>query len=201
MVCGTCEEWQFHHEIGPQAITSHYVRSSESGTITLPTLGANASVKTAAALHFAAGILNLVCLVHPSKSKILPHCIVIYDESRTSSNSFCTRTPPIFPLMPPSLKTMIIHDYAFEGAKNSNTWTWLIKIIESQYVIRFFQAAKKNMPKLMRVFNCERASLLCINDIANSFASFEQKFGWRISKKYWNPPGWHWGAAVSFVLQ
>ena len=50
-------EWQFHHKIGPQAITSHYVRSSESGTITLPTLGANTSVKTAAALHFAAGIL------------------------------------------------------------------------------------------------------------------------------------------------
>ena len=121
MVCGTREEWQFHHKIGPQAITSHYVRSSESGTITLPTLGANASVKTAAALHFAAGILNLVCLVHPSKSKILPHCIVIYDESRTSSNSFCTRTPPIFPLMPPSLKTMIIHDHASAGAKISYT--------------------------------------------------------------------------------
>ena len=121
MVCGTCVEWQFHHKIGPQAITSHYVRSSESGTITLPTLGANTSVKTAVALHFAAGILNLACLVHPSKSKILPHCIVIYDESRTSSNSFCTRTPPIFPLMPPSLKTMIIHDHASEGAKNSNT--------------------------------------------------------------------------------
>ena len=69
MVCGTCVEWQFHHEIGPQAITSHYVRSSESGTITLPTLGANA-----VALHFAAGILNLACLVHPSKSKILPRC-------------------------------------------------------------------------------------------------------------------------------
>ena len=44
-----------------------------------------------------------------------------YDESRTSSNSFCTRTPPIFPLMPPSLKTMIIHDHASAGAKNSNT--------------------------------------------------------------------------------
>ena len=121
MVCGTCEEWQIHHKIGPQAISSHYVRSSESGTINLPTLGANASVKAAAALHFAAGILNLVCLVHPSKSKILPHCIVIYDESRTSSNSFCTRTPPIFPLMPPSLKTMIIHDHASAGAKISYT--------------------------------------------------------------------------------
>ena len=121
MVCGTCEEWQFHHKIGPQAISSHYVRSSESGPITLPVLGAIASVKTVVALHFAAGILNLVCLVHPSKSKILPHCIVIYDESRTSSNSFCTRTPPIFPLMPPSLKTMIIHDYASEGAKISYT--------------------------------------------------------------------------------
>ena len=73
MVCGTCEEWQFHHKIGPQAISSHYVRSSESGPITLPVLGANASVKTVVALHFAAGILNLACLVHPSKSKILPH--------------------------------------------------------------------------------------------------------------------------------
>ena len=121
MVCGTCEEWQIHHKIGPQAISSHYVLSSESCTITLPVLGANTSVRTVVALHFAAGILNLVCLVHPSKSKILPHCIVIYDESRTSSNSFCTRTPPIFPLMPPSLKTMIIHDHASEGAKNSNT--------------------------------------------------------------------------------
>ena len=95
--------------------------AQESGTITLPTLGANTSVKTAVALHFAAGILNLACLVHPSKSKILPHCIVIYDESRTSSNSFCTRTPPIFPLMPPSLKTMIIHDHASAGAKISYT--------------------------------------------------------------------------------
>ena len=123
MVCGTCVEWQFHHKIGPQAITSNYVRSSESGTITLPTLEANTSVKIAAALHFAAGILNLAlaCLVHPSKSKILPHYSHIYDESRTSSNSFCTRTPPIFPLMPPSLKTMIIHDHASAGAKISYT--------------------------------------------------------------------------------
>ena len=90
MVCGTCVEWQFHHKIGPQAITSHYVRSSEIGTITLPTLGANTSVKTAAALHFAAGILNLACLVHPSKSKILPHYSHIYDESSQG------RVPTVF---------------------------------------------------------------------------------------------------------
>ena len=69
MVCGTCEVRQFHHKNGPQAITSHYVCSSESGTITLPTLEANTSVKTVAVLHFAAGILNLAQLVLPSKSK------------------------------------------------------------------------------------------------------------------------------------
>ena len=118
---GLVKNDNFITKIGPQAISSHYVRSSESDPITLPVLGANTSVRTVVALHFATGVLNLACLMHPSKSKILPHCIVIYDESRTSSNSFCTRTPPILPLMPPSFKTMIIHDYASEAAKNSNT--------------------------------------------------------------------------------
>ena len=76
MVCGTCEEWQFHHKIGPQAISSHYVRSSESGPITLPVLGANASVKTVVALHFAAGILNLACLALCTHQKV-KYCLIV----------------------------------------------------------------------------------------------------------------------------
>ena len=71
---GLVKNDNFITKIGPQAISSHYIRSSESGPITLPVLGANTNVKTVVVLHFAAGILNLACLVHPSKIKILPRC-------------------------------------------------------------------------------------------------------------------------------
>ena len=50
-----------------------------------------------------------------------------------------------------------------------------------------FPSSQKNMPKIMRVFNCERASLLCINDISNSIAGFWAQIWTAHQQKILNP--------------